>query len=189
MILLMFLLVLLAKGWGITISQLTDKKIIFGTMITFVLLYFVLYLWHILTNDPESTQYFFHSVPGIIVIILHLLVGLWFFWSILRTMKVVDIPSKKRFFLLLGIFFCLWFLMLPIFAGIAYALEIWWRQKVAEGLVLTSNALGFLYLSLALSKAEELFSVGSVTLLSTDNDGITESYGTQSVQQSHNDTL
>jgi len=63
-VVLMFQCILIAKGWAITTSYLSEKYIVLVVMGLFVIAYLALFIWDKAAPNPESTLYFYDSIPG-----------------------------------------------------------------------------------------------------------------------------
>ncbi len=62
--------------------------------------------------DPGIVNYFYSSIPGLILIGIKLLIGwLWFLYSVIFTIK--NFPEKRLFYVLFTIFFSIWFWIGP----------------------------------------------------------------------------
>jgi hypothetical protein len=182
---LMFMLILVAKGWAITTNYLTDRNLILLSMCALLLSYLALFIWDNAGRDPASTLYFYESVPGIILLVLRTLVWIWFGWCLKNTLALETLPEKRNFYILFGGACTLWFLLLPLFVIIATGMEPWYREKVITSMTSSLNALAlsaFTYL-LWPTRAADYFSIKPTNaLLSSDVDTSNESlvYGTTS---------
>lgn len=138
---LMFLLILIAKGWCISKNQIDNKKLLISIISLLLLCYVIVFIWENVGRNPASTLYIYESVPGIILLVLRLITWLFFLFSLRQTQLEEDIFEKKRFYLIFGGLYSLYFLSLPLIVLCALALDPWVRYKIVIGLYLTVNAL------------------------------------------------
>jgi len=171
-LLLMFICVLISKGWVITTSVLTDKNMIMVTMGFVLLSYLALFIWDNAGRDPASTLYFFDSIPGLFVVILRIGVTAWFLWCLRSTISFEVLPDKRRFYTIFGFCFTVWFLLLPAIVGFALLLEPWYRFRTVRGLTLCADALAYMAFTVLLwpSRAALYFNIKPSPLLLTEND-------------------
>ncbi len=141
------LLIVLAKGWTISSVALEQKKAIFTVVGIFVILYFALLIWDVAARDPASTLYVYDSIPGYLIITLDILTGFWFIQSCVQTYLREIHPDKKRLYIVLCSVYCWWFFAIPIFVGIASALEPWVREKVVTSIQVTANTVAYALLA------------------------------------------
>jgi len=179
-IVLMFQCILIAKGWAITTSYLTDKYIVLAVMALFVVAYLALFIWDKAAPNPASVLYFYESVPGIIVAILRVLTCGWFIWSLRNTIRLESLPEKRMFYFIFGGSYTVWFLLLPLIVLIAVFLAPWVRFRIITALMVTSDFVGLSALAFLLwpSRASNYFVIkASPQLLSVKGGGGT-GYGT-----------
>jgi len=143
----MLLLILIAKGWGITfpaISHIRDQRLVlFGILGVFFVFYVVLFFWSLFGLDPASTVYVYQSIPGIIFLVVRFLTLLYFIFSIYMTLRGENDASKRQFYLIFGVGYTLWFLSLPLIVLIALRLDPWVRMKVVTGIYLVVTLFGY----------------------------------------------
>jgi len=172
----MLLLILIAKGWGITFPTLShiqsQRKILLGILIAFFILYVILFFWGLFGMNPASDLYVYQSVPGIIFLIVRFFTFVYFVWCLLQTYKQemsneTD-TSKKRFYVSFGISYAIWFLILPILVLTALAYPVVDRFKVVVILNVTTTAIALALLCFLLwpSRARQYFTVAVPNILS-----------------------
>jgi len=171
-IVLMFLCILVAKGWAITTSYLSDRNILIVTMSLLLLSYLSLFISDNAARDPASTLYFYDSVPGLIVIILRIGVAAWFLWCLRSTVGFEALPEKRRFYIIFGFCYTAWFLLLPGIVALALGLSEWVRFRVVSGLSLTVDAIAFIAFVVLLSpsRAVSFFNIKSTPQLLSEHD-------------------
>lgn len=139
---LMFQCILLAKGWAITTSYLTDKYIVLLVMALFILSYLALFIWDKAVPNPASVLYFYESIPGIIVCALRAITWGWFIWSLRTTIRLESLPEKRVFYFMFGGAYTVWFLLLPVVVVIAVFLAPWVRFRIVTSILVTAEFLG-----------------------------------------------
>jgi len=171
-IVLMFLCILVAKGWAITTSYLTDRNILIVTMSLLLLSYLSLFIWDNANSDPAAVLYFYDSVPGLIVIILRIGVAAWFLWCLRGTVGFEALPEKRKFYIIFGIFYTAWFLVLPGIVALALGLSEWYRLKIVTGMTLSVDAIAFIAFVILLSpsRAVSFFNIKSTPQLLSEHD-------------------
>ncbi|KAJ5067842.1 hypothetical protein M0811_03032 [Anaeramoeba ignava] len=135
-VLLMFFVLLVAKGWLISRNFITRKKILFGVIVVLLLLYIAMHIVGYATMNRATTTYIWETVPGIIILCFRVLIMIWFIFEIIRTFKFEEDPDKKRFYKLFGFIFSVWFLCLPVIVIIASIISATYREKTATALIL-----------------------------------------------------
>lgn len=78
----MLLLILLAKGWAISKTQISQKLILTIIVSAFLLMYISMFIWQNVGQDPASTLYVYESAPGIIILVLRCLAMGYFVWNL-----------------------------------------------------------------------------------------------------------
>ena len=142
-----FLLLLLAQGWCISTEKLENKNAITWGFGAVGCCYFLLLMWAA-GRDRASTMYVYDSGPGFGIIILNILGGLLFAYTINRTREREQDDEKKKFYFLLGVIYIFWFLHLGVVVPIAAALDPWVREKtvyVIQMVVISVSYTGMLY--------------------------------------------
>jgi len=172
-IVLMFLCILIAKGWAITTSYLTEKNIILIMTALLILAYLALFIWDRVGTDPASTMYFYDSIPGLIVVILRVGVLGWFLWSLRNTIRLESLPEKRTFYMVFGICYALWFLALPGIVLIAYLLAATVRFRLIQGLSVSVDFVALAALAFLLwpSRASKYFVIRASPQLLTVKEG------------------
>jgi len=150
-IMMMFMCILVAKGWAITTNYLTDKVAIITVTLIFFIAHLSLFIWDNVGRDPASTLYFYDSIPGLIVILFRLGLTFWFLWCLRTTIQLESLEEKKAFYFFFGGLFTLWFLLLPAIVAFALVLEPWYRMRTVTGMMLTADALAMLLFTILLS--------------------------------------
>jgi len=160
-LLLMFFCILVAKGWAITSTYLSQKNIVLIVMSVFTLGYLVLFFWDTFARDPALTLYFYESVPGVIVLILRTVLVIWFLWSLRDTLRLENLPERRQFYKIFGVSYSVWFLLLPIFVFILSFVDPWVRFKIIRGISIAIDfaGLGALVFLLWPSRAQHYFTI------------------------------
>lgn len=139
-ILLMFLI---SKGWAVTTNVIPkrDTTIILVSVAVLIVLYLALFIWDYVTADSAIIYYFYQSVPGIIILCLRVVAGLWFLWNIFQTLKLETLPEKRMFYVRWAIIFGSWIGLLPIIVLIFGTQHVWLRLTAISA---TSEVVDFI---------------------------------------------
>eukprot|EP01116_Phalansterium_solitarium_P019167 TRINITY_DN5274_c0_g1_i2.p2 TRINITY_DN5274_c0_g1~~TRINITY_DN5274_c0_g1_i2.p2 ORF type:complete len:120 (+),score=57.40 TRINITY_DN5274_c0_g1_i2:247-606(+) len=68
-------------------------------------------------------------------------------FDVRRTWGYESDALRKRFYVFLGVYVALWFLLMPLLVLIAHFLQSWYRAKIIAGLVFSFNTLTLIVLS------------------------------------------
>src|SRR5665811_616748 len=97
-VVLIILLILIAKGWALSTSQITQQQL-FAILASLLMLgYVTMYVWDQVGRDPASTLYMYESVPGIFLLLFRLGAMAWFVISLKQSFLVETQENKKRFY-------------------------------------------------------------------------------------------
>eukprot|EP00162_Nutomonas_longa_P012354 comp21049_c0_seq4/m.44243 comp21049_c0_seq4/g.44243 ORF comp21049_c0_seq4/g.44243 comp21049_c0_seq4/m.44243 type:complete len:416 (+) comp21049_c0_seq4:672-1919(+) len=140
---MMLLLILIAKGWTISSPKLTDRRAIFVFLALFLFGYVSLFIWEEAGINPESTEYLYESVPGIILLAMRGITMAWFIYCIFTTWRLESHPDKRKFYLIFGFLYTLWFIALPVIVAVASQVDPWVRAKTVTSLYLLFNMFAF----------------------------------------------
>jgi len=171
-IVFMLLLLLIAKGWAISRTQIAGPKLLIAFLSLLLIGHITLLTWENVGRDRASTLFVYESVPGFLLLVLRLFIFGWFLWELIHTFKEETDESKRKFYLIFGIFYSGWFLLFGVVIITAIALPGWDRAKIVIGIYLCMNALGFWGLSIILlpSKLTQYFQVKPEPLLGIYDD-------------------
>eukprot|EP01132_Coremiostelium_polycephalum_P006612 gene6612-8183_t len=131
--LFILLLLFIAQGWSISIYDSTrvEKAITCIIVSGITIANWVFYTFDYYFSDSYSTYvYFYDSVPGYILLGFFLCLFFYFCLSIFRTYKKQNDVTKKRFYLMFGLVFGVWFIALPIVVIVSHFMDPWVRYKV-----------------------------------------------------------
>jgi len=112
-VMMMFMCILVSKGWTITTNYLTDKVAILVVTLLYFISHLSLFIWDYVGRDPADTLYFYDSWPGLVVILLRIALTAWFLYSLSMTVQLESVTEKRTFYLYFGGSYTLWFLLLP----------------------------------------------------------------------------
>jgi len=154
----MLVLLVLAKGWAVTRTELTGKPFIFTIWTIYSVVHILLYIWNQVTwiqGTCISANQSNHCVtcssslqtevdviedideyqtwPGWLILILRTVIMMWFVYELKDTMDHEHQPHKLNFFLHFGAQALVWFIYLPIVALIALQVSPLWRSKLLLG--------------------------------------------------------
>eukprot|EP01113_Clastostelium_recurvatum_P003959 TRINITY_DN11755_c0_g2_i2.p1 TRINITY_DN11755_c0_g2~~TRINITY_DN11755_c0_g2_i2.p1 ORF type:complete len:418 (+),score=92.58 TRINITY_DN11755_c0_g2_i2:57-1310(+) len=160
------LLILIAKGWAITKTTLEDKRINIVIAAVLGAGYLALFIWMYAAPNTALSLYMYDSVAGVILVVLRVLAMFYFLWCLRTTVLEENHPTKRRFYLIFGVAYLIWFLMLPLIVSIAAGLaknEPWMMSKSVTGLYVTTNAVALAGLAYLLwpTRANEYFQISS----------------------------
>ncbi|KAF8354147.1 hypothetical protein PRIPAC_95770 [Pristionchus pacificus] len=127
------LLLLIAKGYTITRSRLTNLSTWKLTLLMclYVILYMAMFVWQMKIFDPAVVTYVSESYPGYGIQALRLLSWLSYTISSITTCK--KYPKKREFYLVFGLFMSLWFWMGPVTLYLSnFLLDNWVREEVVN---------------------------------------------------------
>lgn len=139
----MLLLIAFAKGWSISVHQLSSKKVPIGLWIAYSLLYIILFIWMKVGENPESLENEYQTWPGGLILTLRCLILIWFIIELRQTHKLEFHAEKLMFYKYFGIAYTIWFVALPIVVIIAAIIDPRWRYKCITGLFYTINFISF----------------------------------------------
>jgi len=164
---LMFLCILIAKGWAITTNYLSQKNIILIVMSLFVIGFLILFIWSNFGIDPALTIYFYESPPGIIVLILRCLLVIWFLYCLRDTLRLENLPERRQFYMVFSIAYSVWFIALPLVVLILSFVDPWVRYRIVRILSLSIDYVGLGALAFLLwpSRAQNYFTIRSTAQL------------------------
>ncbi|ESO00944.1 hypothetical protein HELRODRAFT_100932 [Helobdella robusta] len=146
---LIFILLLILFGKGLTITRgkisMTSMIKITVFMILYVCIYVAFFIWEAVVFDRALVLYRYESYPGYCLLVIQVTAWLWFTYATFFTVK--NYPEKKYFYYPFYLLYTLWFLAGPICVLIAnLALDLWVREKVANGIFHTINFFGYAFL-------------------------------------------
>ena len=133
-IFLVFLVILVAKGFTVTRAKLSPKGTmkVFLFIFLFSMIYFVSFVYHVNIFDPGEVLYFYESPPGFCTLGLKATIWLMISYGVFFTVK--HYPEKLKFYLPYYVFYSAWVLITPCFAIFSiFVLEDYYRQKVVFG--------------------------------------------------------
>jgi len=148
----LFILVLLlvARGWAISTTEVTEKKIVAGFIFIFFVLYLSIFIYGWTGLDPASTLYIYETAPGIVLLVFRALAMTYFIYCLRFGVLHESHPSKRRFYQVFAAVFTAWFLSLHIIVIVAALQVPENRIRTVEPFYVTVNVLalaimGFLF--------------------------------------------
>jgi hypothetical protein len=166
-----FLLILLAKGWTISTDEIRHRWAVLITVFITTVIYFSLVVWQFVGVDPASTLYIYASIPGILIVTLNAVIGLWYFITIAFTWKAEDEPHKRRLYLKLWVLYTCWFSVLPVIVVVGLRLDPWWCEKIVATFSLSVTTIAFFIMGFFLwpSRAELYFKIKTPDVAKTES--------------------
>eukprot|EP01133_Synstelium_polycarpum_P000245 gene245-298_t len=149
--LFILLLLLLAQGWTVSHTFVSRKARAVSAVLFFGILIFSLtvYLVPNATFMPENTYILFYdTVPGYVLLAFFLSIFIYFLVCIKLSHSQHQDTTKKRFFILVGVLFALWFLALPMLVTLGHFIASWQRLKAVTLFTLIVDAIFYLALIL-----------------------------------------
>ncbi|XP_015912059.1 transmembrane protein 145 [Parasteatoda tepidariorum] len=161
--LFMLLLLLLAKGWAITRTELTWKPFLFCVWMLYTCVSVLLYVWNMTEVDVIDDIDEYQTFPGWIFLILRLAIMVWFLYELRSTMLDENDRAKLRFYVHFGAGILVWFVYLPVVALIALQISALWRAKLLLGITSSADFLAYAIMSHLLSptRSEQYFQLAS----------------------------
>jgi len=156
-----FLLILLAKGWTISTDDIRHRWLVLVALLVITIIYFSLVVWQFVGVDPASTLYIYASIPGILIVTLNAVTGVWWFITIFLTWRQEDDPHKRGLYLKLWVLYTLWFAVLPVIVVVGLRLDPWWCEKIVKTFSLSVTTIAFFSMGFLLwpSRAENYFKI------------------------------
>ncbi|XP_078001072.1 integral membrane protein GPR180-like [Glandiceps talaboti] len=161
--LFIFLLLLLAKGWTITTTRITQKKSLVVIWVIYCVLYAVLFIWEMVGVDQTSNLNEYQTWPGALILTLRCIILIWFLMELRTTYRQEYLDEKLSFYRWFGVGYTIWFVYLPITVSIISAVSPLWRQKSVSAMTLTADFLSYLVMTLLFwpSRSSSYFKLGT----------------------------
>jgi hypothetical protein len=138
-------LLLVARGWTITIRKLSRKtENLFFTALL-VVIYVALFLSETL-RDPADSTYLYNSWAGYFFIAMTLFLMLTFHYLLHRTYVFEKLVLKRTFYRRFGFVYTLWFIHMPILVAISNAIPLYMQAKTLFGIERCVQLLAFFML-------------------------------------------
>ncbi|XP_064484354.1 integral membrane protein GPR180-like isoform X2 [Ornithodoros turicata] len=162
--LFMLLLLLLAKGWAITRTELTWKPVLFCIWLIYSCIQILLYIWNMTEVDVIEEIDEYQTYPGWISLCFRLIITAWFLSELRSTMADENDHRKLRFYLHFGAGMLCWFVYLPVVALIALQVSALWRQKFILGISSCADFLAYAIVTHLLwpTRSQQYFQLKSV---------------------------
>ncbi len=172
-VMLIVLLMLLAKSWTISTTEVHDRSVIIGLAIMFGVLYTGSLIFQFVAFDREQID-----TPSavqawsIVVIVIGLLYALWFAYAGAQSTRSENNPVKRGFLVKLTAFYTVYLLSIPGVAILSYTLDPWVREKVTEGFAVCATFVGLLVLVILFwhSNADKYFTFDKTVEITSDAD-------------------
>lgn len=161
--LFMLLLLLLAKGWAITYTELTWKPVLFCIWLLYTCVGVLLYVWNMTEVDVIDDIDEYQTFPGWIMLIFRLIIMVWFLYELRSTMLDENDRAKLRFYVHFGAGILVWFVYLPVVALIALQISALWRAKLLLGITSSADFFAFAIMAHLLwpTRSEQYFQLAS----------------------------
>lgn len=139
---ILFVLII-AKGWPITRSEVTGKPLLLLSWLFYVAIELILLVWIKGSLDEMKEIDEYHTLPGWISLIFRIVIMLWFLCELRATMMLEQNQLRLRFYLHFGAGIMVWFVHLPIVGIIGLQISLMWRYKLILGFSSAANFLAF----------------------------------------------
>jgi len=146
-ILFTLLLLLIAKGWAISTTEVTEKKILGAVIGIFCILYLAIFIFAWAKMDPASTLYIYETGPGIALLVIRALTLGYFIWSLRHGVLHESHPSKRRFYQIFTAVYTAWFLSLHLIVIVAAIRNPEQRIRTVEPFYVTVNTIALAILA------------------------------------------
>lgn len=147
----------ISKGWTVSTNTLVMSRLDWIVIFIMLIFYILLFVWLSIVTDPAVNLYPFESAPGGGIIIVRMLIFLWFYLWMKKTIGEEDDRPKKIFYLLFAVFATIWFLQLPFIVFIAHFLSDTVRRRVVFGFDNAYTLVVFALSSILFRPESELF--------------------------------
>jgi len=143
---LMFLCILVGKGWTISTTYIKQKCLLMWSIPILIGITFSTFLWSEFLLNPIRATFFYHEVPGLILLIIRFIMFIWFCWCIRETHVLEINTAKRKFYVWYGILYGFWFISLIITVVVLYFVDLHIRFKVVTVSVYLCEFAGFIVL-------------------------------------------
>ncbi|RWS04134.1 Integral membrane protein GPR180-like protein [Dinothrombium tinctorium] len=139
---ILFVLII-AKGWPVTRSQVTAKPLLIVSWVVYIVIEIFLYIWAKRSQDVIMEIDEYHTIPGWFSLGFRIILMIWFLFELRATMMLEQDQEKLRFYLHFGAGIMVWFVHLPIVAIIGLQISLMWRYKLILGFSFGANFLAY----------------------------------------------
>jgi hypothetical protein len=123
-------LILTAKRHIFHIDHFEERTHILVVVGGLLLFNFILLIYDVAQRDDASTLYLYESTPGVMLVAVNALAGLWFCVSIYSAWSACTLADQKHTLKWIGIMFAPWHFLLLVMVVLASLLDAWVREKV-----------------------------------------------------------
>lgn len=166
-IIFMLLLILLAQGWAVSRQSIEHRAIMLGGSLLFLVLDIILMFCMYFAVNPASTLFLFVTPPGILLLVLRIAILCAFIVLIVRSTMAETDREKKKFYLVLGVVYTVYFVSLPVIALISAVVPVWTSYKITMWFYtfVKTAAYGAMLVLLLPNMAEKYFAITQPSLL------------------------
>lgn len=168
------MLILIAQGWTISTDAIENRGFIVAVMSVFVGSYLALALWDVTGRDPASTLYLYESVPGVLIVLLDSVCGVWFARCIYNSREEEKDEDKREFYRRIGIGYTVWFMTLPALVLMAFQMDPWVREYTVTAIALTVSTVAYFTMAVLLwpSRADKYFRLTTPDMIDDGDDNL-----------------
>ena len=144
----MAVVLMLAEGYCLCRARLQRPMVLACVLGTVTAAHVLLWSWASLAMDPARNLYVYETVPGILLMVVRLGVLVWFWVSLILTVR--NDARHRGLYMAIGLGASLWFIMLPLTVAAGAAEGSWGRLKVTTIMFAVTHFVALLALALAL---------------------------------------
>ncbi|KAJ6226383.1 intimal thickness receptor-related [Anaeramoeba flamelloides] len=169
----MTIIILVAKGWSISVQYIIGKSLILVLMGVFLVISVILIIAAYIVLDKGQHYYIFEEVPGVLYQIVRLVIMSIFLYYLRKTYLLEQDSVKRKFYQKFGILFTIWFLYLPLISLFSLGISGVYRKKVTQAFYYTFDFLILAGMSWFLwpSVSKKYFTYDTANLLTSENTG------------------
>jgi len=121
---LVWMFINVSKGWMISSHPIRDKRSSLEAIFIYFWCLVAIVWWAFESYDPAIEDYIFDSPPGVVLVVIHLIMVLWFISELQVTWNRDQgiAPAKRNLYISFGILGTLWFLCVPTVLMVAVLL-------------------------------------------------------------------
>mmetsp|Transcript_52508 Transcript_52508/g.64327 ORF Transcript_52508/g.64327 Transcript_52508/m.64327 type:complete len:466 (-) Transcript_52508:15-1412(-) len=177
----LLLLLVLSQGWTISRFEVAYPKLLLFVIIIVFISQCTFYIIRLIGLDPESTVYFYNSVPAIGIGVLFIVIGICFIIQCVFSIMNEPVPQKKRLYAGIMIYF-IWFMFPLLQILIGKSFHEWMRDIAIISINITVETIAFIIMMILMwpSWAHQYFnlSMKDTQLSILENDSVTVNHKT-----------
>jgi hypothetical protein len=137
-------IIALVKGWPTSLYTINKSQAAGIFLFTLnILAYIVMFIYYVIGWTVVDEFYIYDSTPGYVLIATRTITFAWCLYELSRTYRYEGDKTRKRFYIILGLFITFWFLYMPFDVLITHFIAGWERRKAVVAIVLSLNAISY----------------------------------------------